>query len=323
MSDQAARHLVSTDTRQAETKRKDYGLVVCPAGRAAIDRALSVTPRLGATEMRVVLAVVYLTAMWSKLTDRVYLQQIADLAKVGAEAPGDADDAESVERWMESRRKSTSRALRRCAQLGILIYRPGKGKGNPSTIGIPALDEDLSFKRELPSPLLNDTTAQKGAVEIPKGGCSAPLPGKRSSGSSSSSATAPPEVAEEEDSDSVGRACRLVAERRLALRTGKPITNRERWLGTVANDVRSELAGQDFAGLSPEAIADRVQPMPGPLYADAGARAAPWTELADGTAAPPPSPRPDWSPQAETAPSPPAADWRPPGFRKSPTEETP
>lgn len=95
----------------------------------------------------------------------------------------------------------------------------------------------------------------------------------------------PPTRSEEEDSDALTTACRLEAERRLATRTGPPITNRSRWLATVAGDVRAELAGADLAGLSAQAIAELIHPAARPIYPVAGqARAPAWDLLPDGTA---------------------------------------
>lgn len=92
---------------------------------------------------------------------------------------------------------------------------------------------------------------------------------------------------EEEDSDFVvGRACRLVAERRLAQRTGSPIVNTERWLAKTAGEVRSTvpvtLAELAKAGLSAEVIAAKIEPQPGSPYPEASHAPPPvWDETED------------------------------------------
>lgn len=89
--------------------------------------------------------------------------------------------------------------------------------------------------------------------------------------SSSSLDRVAPEVAEEEEIPNRTTAVRLVAERRLAARTGPPITNPTAWLhavcGEIIRDHGSELDAMDEQGLSAKTMADRIMPAPKNPYA--------------------------------------------------------
>ena len=108
------------------------------------------------------------------------------------------------------------------------------------------------------------------------------------SGSSSSSKPdrAATESAEEEElRDRVTTAARLVAERRLAARTGPPLTNATAWLrkvrAEVLTDHGSELAEMAAQGRHPKAMADRIMPPPPRPYGDVDEPLPPAWDLDD------------------------------------------
>ncbi|MEA2702119.1 MAG: hypothetical protein QOD63_64 [Actinomycetota bacterium] len=257
-------------------------IALARASRAAHDRAMA--EPLTDVERRVFDAVRFFTVDWHKWSDEVYLSQLGAHAGIGGTTKSQATEA--------------GRAVRRLAELGIIEYEPHRGRGMPSRVGIPRvvlravkgenrtllLAPEESQEKESPEPEKESESAEK---ESP---CNSPTrrdPEDLSRNSSSSSDDPIDAGAEEEDADSVRRACRLVAERRLAVRTGDPVTNRDRWLAAVAADVRPVLAGMDLRGLSAQAIADRVQPRPGSPHAPFDDRRAPaWTELEDGSVVP-------------------------------------
>ena len=91
---------------------------------------------------------------------------------------------------------------------------------------------------------------------------------------------------EEELRDRVTTAARLVAERRLAARTGEPLTNATAWLRTVKAEVLTdhgaELHEMAAQGRHPKAMADRIMPAAVSPYPVAGeAREAPFDEAED------------------------------------------
>lgn len=267
---------------------------VCQAGREALRKAGEAD--LPRDERRMFDTILSLTWGWNRLTDDVSLPQLGQLNGMGGSA--------------EYRQKEASRLVRALAGRGLVTYSPGNGRGKLSQIGLPVVIREApkggtdDAETTTPfSPPANDKGGENATEAGTPFGARKGVPIERERGyrftpesvpppdkgfterSSSSSAPATPEVAEEEESDSVGEACRLVAERRLAIRTGQPITNRERWLTAVAARARSELDGLDLRGLSAEAIADRIQPRPPTLYDEAGTAtpAAPdarrWTVL--------------------------------------------
>lgn len=79
---------------------------------------------------------------------------------------------------------------------------------------------------------------------------------------------------EEEIRDRVTTAARLVAERRLAARTGEPLTNATAWLrkvrAEVLTDHGSELHEMAAQGRHPKAMADRIMPVATSPYPEAG-----------------------------------------------------
>jgi len=279
-----------------ERKQARHTKRVCQAGREALRKASD----LDRDERRMLDVILTLTWGWDRLDDDVSLPQLGTLYGMGGSA--------------EYRQKEASRLVRALADKHVITYSPGNGRGKVSRVGLPVVIQEApkggTDCAEPGTPFTspaNDTTARessaKGGTNPARKGVpiqrergypftpnSVPPPDKGFTERSSSSSSPDPidANAEEEECDSVATACRLVAERRLAVRTGKPITNRDRWLNAVAADVRSALVGQDFAGLSPEAIADRVQPRPPTAQPAAFDRRAPpmWTELPDGTVVP-------------------------------------
>lgn len=113
--------------------------------------------------------------------------------------------------------------------------------------------------------------------------------GKEGSGykSSSSDTVGGVQTSEEEDSSTkVNTAARLVAERRLSVRTGDPLTNATAWLRSVRAEVLrdhgNELATLADQGMHPKAMADRIMPIPSNRYPVAGeTREAAWDEAED------------------------------------------
>ncbi len=73
---------------------------------------------------RVFLAVEYFTALYSKSKcgDRVYVAQIAAVARI----PGDVDE------------RHTRRALKKLHELGVIVWKPARGRGNPSWVSLAA-----------------------------------------------------------------------------------------------------------------------------------------------------------------------------------------
>lgn len=123
------------------------------AGRVAIDKAVhaEVTPR----QLRVLLAVLHVTVLWSQLSDRQSLAQLARLAGIGG------TDTRKVE-------KRVADDLRHLASLGIVTYLPGGGRHRMSVIGIPPTEKGPDTGAG------NDE--EKGPDTGPKG---APAPGQK------------------------------------------------------------------------------------------------------------------------------------------------
>jgi hypothetical protein len=97
--------------------------------RLAIQRAntFSLLPkghpdRVTERDLRVLHGVLFLTASYSKLTDRTFVNQIAHAAGVP-----DPDN--------------TRKSLRKLARLGVIVWKPGRGAGKSSLVGLPASEE--------------------------------------------------------------------------------------------------------------------------------------------------------------------------------------
>lgn len=124
-------------------------IALCQAGRAAFSAAMAaeVTHR----QLRVLVAVVNLTVLWSRLEDEISPDQLAEEAAI----PGNAD----------TRNRAIRRDLKRLVGLGIVTYTPGRGKGHVSLVGLPVL---VTQKGAATDPLLDDTKG--GRSGIAKGG---------------------------------------------------------------------------------------------------------------------------------------------------------
>jgi hypothetical protein len=147
----------------APARREEWVVVVCRAGRAATEAALA--EPLRAVELRVAFAVVKLTVMWSKLEECIALADLGTEAGIGGSE--------------EYRSKEVGRAVRRLAQLGIVTYTPGDGRGHVSRIGLPrAPDPGAELVTQggtPPPPPSNDKKGggictQRGDQMDPKGG---------------------------------------------------------------------------------------------------------------------------------------------------------
>ncbi len=133
---------------------------------------------LKAVEMRVVMAIVGATALWSRLEDDLSIDQLANKAGV----PGS----------IETRRKATKRALKRLVELGIVTYSPGVGRGNFSRVGLPQKGASTSppsndKKRGLAALPTEHTDAEKGGplrarLHSGKGASTDPLSNDRKGG---------------------------------------------------------------------------------------------------------------------------------------------
>jgi hypothetical protein len=89
------------------------------AMRQAIARAngAELSPGL----QRTLLAVLHLTASWSKLSDPVYVGEVAQLAGLGD--------------------RQTRKSLTRLSALGVIVWVPRRGHGVRSLVGLPLADE--------------------------------------------------------------------------------------------------------------------------------------------------------------------------------------
>jgi hypothetical protein len=110
--------------RGAVTSRRerDRYEVAGAAMRATIERAVERADRKGLTRAsRVLLAVLYLTGTYSRVSDgRVYVAQIANVAGIA----GDVDE------------RHTRRALAYWADLGVIFWEPAKGAGRASWVSL-------------------------------------------------------------------------------------------------------------------------------------------------------------------------------------------
>lgn len=153
---------------RSDPEREPWVVTVCKAGRIAVERALRADPPLPALQLRIVMAVVDLTVLWSKLEDEVTLDDLIRRVGVGGKP--------------EDQRKYMRKALRNLVELGAITYSPGNGRGRFTRVGIPAPlsiadddSEELSFERggnvhlkggEPSPPFSND----KGGESVPEGG---------------------------------------------------------------------------------------------------------------------------------------------------------
>ena len=125
----------------AARSRDDY-VECCAAARQAFERAAEHRPskraaRLTLEHYRVLTAVVSMTALWSKLSDSAYTEEVAELAGLHV--------------------KNAQQRLRELNQLGIIVYRGARGRGKRSFIALPEKEAG-----QAPDPALNN-----GAVAAP------------------------------------------------------------------------------------------------------------------------------------------------------------
>jgi hypothetical protein len=123
------------------------------AARRSIDIATSAN--VGATDLRVLLAVISFTALWSRLSDHRSHSQIAEKAGLAR-----SDDPK---RQHSTGNRQVSRSLKRLADLGAITYRPAQGRGHLSEIGLPKGDSGIAF-----------STSEKATDRELKGDKSAP-----------------------------------------------------------------------------------------------------------------------------------------------------
>jgi hypothetical protein len=102
---------------------RDAYVDVGRAIRQAIARA-AVATDLSRAHHRTLEAVIAVVSSYSRLTDDVFVDQLAELAHLHPETV-----------------KTSLRGLR---DLGVVVYRGGQGRGRPSLVGLPAAPEKQS-----------------------------------------------------------------------------------------------------------------------------------------------------------------------------------
>lgn len=112
-----------SSTGSRHSTGRDAFAECCAAARAAIAGATVDCSRF---ELRVLLAVLSLTALYSRLEDRVALVQVAAIAY--------GIPVDSVQGFQRDR---TAKALRSLAQRGVLEYEPGTGRHALATLRLP------------------------------------------------------------------------------------------------------------------------------------------------------------------------------------------
>jgi hypothetical protein len=133
------------------------------AGRQSIDAALKAN--LGATDLRVLLAVHSYTVLWCQLSDRRSLAQVAERAGIAG-----SDDPE---RQHDGADRRVRRSLHKLASVGAVVYVPARGRGHLSTIGVPPAKGDtsdpLSDREKGPNPDRKGAKSgpEKGTPETP------------------------------------------------------------------------------------------------------------------------------------------------------------
>jgi hypothetical protein len=127
----------------SESRERVPYIDACQAHRQASDRARKAN--LSGTEWSVFSVVVDQTAAYSKLEDYTYAAAIAQLAGV----PG----RHAVKR--------TRRILGKLNRLGIIVWRPGRGAGHRSLIGLLPAGEKAADSDPL-------STEKKGVESVPE-----------------------------------------------------------------------------------------------------------------------------------------------------------
>jgi hypothetical protein len=105
------------------TPKRDSFVEVSTATREMIERANAIP--LNARQWRVLSAVVYFVPLYSRLSDRVSIRQVAIVAGFGSddEMPG----------WARDR---VGKTLRELVEFGLITYTPGKGQRSSPVVGI-------------------------------------------------------------------------------------------------------------------------------------------------------------------------------------------
>src|SRR5690348_15699748 len=135
-------------------------LVASQARRESTEAALSAS--LTVAELRVLLAVHWFTGEWSRLSDQVGLEQVAEVA------------------GLVGHKSRVAKALRRLEELGAVVYIPGqRGRGHRGTVGIPPPQKEAPaghFYDEEKGPEKGPNTNGKGANPADKRGLYRPHP---------------------------------------------------------------------------------------------------------------------------------------------------
>jgi phage replication O-like protein O len=117
-------------------ERDEYA-VVGRAHRAALERAAALDPRLKGREWATLAAVLGLTAAYSRLSDRVYADDVARLAGLNE--------------------RTVRQALKTLSERGVIVWRPrrgvsARGQGTRSLLSIETGDLDARIKTGPQSP---------------------------------------------------------------------------------------------------------------------------------------------------------------------------
>lgn len=205
------------------------------ATRSTLSRAAAASPPLNQREWRVLAAVLQLTTTYSKLTDRVWQEQVAAAA-------GGLD------------RRAVQRALGALHERFLIVWEPSTVKGRPSTVGV--VPSVRAVAGAAPSPVVRavagaaptpdfgrsleppDAADWGGRCDPDSGGHSDRPPRKYQGETSSCAAEGPPDGQEEEASPVNGhtRAGEVVA----AVRERHPAA---RVLATDLAPLRAAIAG--------------------------------------------------------------------------------
>lgn len=116
-------------TPDAPERERDGLVTVARATRDVLNRAACSEEPLRPREWRVLAAVIQLTSTWTKLTDSVY---VAIVAAAAGFDPDSKDD-----------RKVVGQELRSLSERGLIMYRPARGRGSRSMVGIPVPVADV------------------------------------------------------------------------------------------------------------------------------------------------------------------------------------
>lgn len=115
---------------------RDRYAEVGEAMRVTLAAATRAEPKLGINDWRVLSAVLFHTASWSRLEDDTTINQVAIAAFDGA-----LDDAGITDGW---RRRRAAESLNTLARAGVITYRARKGPGARVRIGLVGRRPDLA-----------------------------------------------------------------------------------------------------------------------------------------------------------------------------------